>query len=282
MSSLKGHKGAITSVQYKPDLHMVLSGSLDSSFRLWDPVDISSSANDQSFRAFSGYTVAVTALSAVSTGPQVATASSAGKVHLWDMDKGVSLFKGGYMASFFMVVGLVLTYPFGWLVDRFHPLRITVFASLVLVPIPFISYFVVYDYIHLVYLEVPKVFFFGIVGAASMPFLISLLPKEKFGQMCSANGLVKQLSLAVLGYTGAAFMDYVTENTLLTDNFRYSFLWSGVGFVLYQITLLAIYREWKKLGGDTGYVPPGSELEKEKLGQTAQTTSQEAETAPAS
>ena len=94
------------------------------------------------------------------------------------------------------------------------------------------------------------------VGAASMPLLISLLPKEKFGQMCSANGLVKQLSMAVLGYGGAAFMDYVTQNTLLTDNFRYAFLWTGVGFILYQVTLLAIYREWKKLGGDEGYVAP--------------------------
>lgn len=253
---LKGHKGAITSVQYKPDLHMVVSGSLDGSFRLWDPADISSTANDQSVRAFSGYTAGVTTLSSVDTGPQVATASSAGKVHLWNMDKGVSLFKGGYMASFFGIVGLVLTYPFGWLVDRYHPLRITVFASLVLMPIPFISYFVVHDYVHLVYLEVPKVLFFGVVGAASMPLLISLLPKEKFGQMCSANGLVKQFSLAVLGYGGAAFMDYVTENTLLTDNFRYAFLWGGVGFVLYQITLLAIYWEWKKLGGDNGYVAP--------------------------
>jgi WD40 repeat protein len=280
--SLKGHKGAITSVQYKPDLHMVLSGSLDSSFRLWDPVEISSTANDQSYKAISGYTVGVTALSSPGAGPQVATASSAGKVHLWDMDKGVSLFKAGYMASFFGIVGLVLTYPFGWLVDRYHPLRITVFASLVLMPIPFISYFAVYDYVHLVYLEVPKVFFFGIVGAASMPFLISLLPKEKFGQMCSANGLVKQLSMAVLGYSGAAFMDYVTDNTLLTDNFRYAFLWMGVGFVLYQAMLLAIYWEWKKLGGDAGYAPPGSELEKNKLAEAAQVTEQAAEAVPVS
>ena len=156
VASLKGHKGAITSVQYKPDLRMVLSGSLDSSFRLWDPIDISSTANDQSIRAFSGYTEGVTALSSVDTGPQVATASSAGKVHLWNMDKGVSLFKGGYMASFFGIIGLVLTYPFGCLVDRYHAVRITVFASLVLMPIPFISYFVVHDYVHLVYLEVPQ------------------------------------------------------------------------------------------------------------------------------
>ncbi len=269
--SLKGHKQAITSVQYKPDLHMVLSGSLDSSFRLWDPVDISATASDQSVRAFSGYTMGVTALSAADDGPEVATASSAGKVHLWNMDKGVSLFKSGYMASFFGIIGLVLTYPFGWLVDRYHPLRITVLASLILMPIPFISYFVVHDYVHLVYLEIPKVFFFGIVGAASMPFLISLLPKEKFGQMCSANGLVKQLSMAVLGYIGAAFMDYVTDNTLLTDNFRYAFLWSGAGFVIYQATLLAIYWEWKKLGGDAGYLPPGSAVEKEKImAQTGQ------------
>jgi WD40 repeat protein len=274
--TLKGHKQAITSVQYKPDLHMVLSGSLDSSFRLWDPVDISLTANDQSVRAFSGYTLGVTALSSAADGPRLATASTAGRVHLWNMDKGVSLFKSGYMASFFGIVGLVLTYPFGWLVDRYHPLRITVFASLVLMPIPFISYFVVYDYVHLVYLEIPKVFFFGIVGAASMPFLIALLPKEKFGQMCSANGLVKQLSLAVLGYVGAAFMDYVTDNTLLTDNFRYAFLWSGVGFVLYQVTLLAIYWEWKKLGGDAGYIPPGSAPDEEKPVPAVQATEPEA------
>lgn len=256
--ALKGHKQAITSVQYKPDLHLLVSGSLDGSARLWNPVDISPLASDQSLKTLSGYMDGVTALAVTDRGNRIVCLSASGNLHLWNLDAGVSLRKTGLMASFFGIIGLLLAYPLGALVDRFHALRSTLLASLLLIPVPFLSYCFVHDYMAMVWIEAYKAPIFGLVGAAGMPLLIAIFPKDKFGQMCSANGLVKQASALVLGLIGAVFMDWVTQKTMLTDNFRYGALWMGTGFVIYAFTIWGIYRHWLKLGGDKNYRPPES------------------------
>lgn len=255
VATLVGHKQAITALAWKEDLHLLVTGSTDGSVRLWDPTHVDSLANDQAVKSISGYTDAVTALAAQPQGPGVVSASRAGELHLWNVDAGISLRKVGIMASFFGIISMLLAYPLGALVDRFHALRITLIASLALVPVPFLSYFCVYDYQATAWLEIYKVPVFGIVGAASMPLLISLFPKDKFGQMCSANGLIKQASQIVVGLGGAVFLDWLTRKTLLTENFRYGSLWMGFGFALQALVFWLIYREWKRLGGD-GYKAP--------------------------
>ena len=255
VATMVGHKQAITSLAWKDDLRLLVSGSRDKSVRLWDPTRVDSLANDNAVRSISGYTDGVTGVAAQSQGPGVVSASQAGELHLWNVDAGISLRKVGIMASFFGIIGMILAYPLGALVDRFHALRITLWASIGLVPVPFISYFLVYDYQATAWLEVYKVPVFGIIGAAGIPLLISLFPKDKFGQMCSANGLIKQASQIVVGLLGAVFLDWLTRKTLLTENFRYGALWMGFGFILQAGIFYLIYREWKRLGGNAYQAP---------------------------
>jgi len=252
----QGHKKAVFAIQYKPDLRMVLSGSADGTVRLWDPVNISPTAGDQALRTFSGYTDDVTSFSAVPDGAALLNASTVGRLHLWDIDQGVSLRKAGYMAAFFAIFSVLLAYPLGALVDRFHPIRIMLISCLLTVPLQFAAFFLVTDYRALVFIECFKVLLFALQGAAGIPMLISVFPKSSYGQMCSANALVRQFTQLVVGVLGSLFLDWLTQKSLLTDNFRYGYLWMSGGFVLSTLALLALYREWKRLGGDEHYVPP--------------------------
>jgi len=252
----KGHKQAIFAVRYKPDLRMILSGSSDSSIRLWDPVDISAKADDQSQRTFSGYTTGVTCLDCAAQGPVLVNAGASGALHLWDMDQGVSLRKAGYMAAFFAFISLLLQYPMGALVDRFHPIRITLLSCLLITPLQFACFFLISDYRSIVFIECFKMPLFALQNAAGIPMLIMVFPKEHYGQMCSANALVRSLAALVGGLAGSLFLDWLTQKSLLTDNYRYGYLWLGAGFVLGTLALSAVYYQWKKLGGDKGYVPP--------------------------
>lgn len=254
--ALKGHKQAIVAVCYAPGLHMLLSASTDGSARLWNPADVDALASDQTLKTFTGYMSDVTSMTAAARGHRMLCASGSGALHLWDVDAGVSLRKMGIMASFFGALGLLLAYPLGALVDRFHAVRVTLFASVAVIPVPFLFYYLAHDYRALVWVEVVKAPFFNLIGAAGIPMLIALLPKEKFGQMCSANGLVKQASALLLGLFGAAIMDELTDRTLQTDNFRYAQLWMGFGFAAYALLIWVIYREWRRLGGPGNYRPP--------------------------
>ena len=94
-----------------------------------------------------------------------------------------------------------------------------------------------------------------VTGAAGMPMMVMLLPKSKYGQMCSANALVKQLVAAIAGLLGAMLMDWLTAESLNTDNFRYGFLFEAAAGVLTLATLVAVYRYWIRLGADK-YVAP--------------------------
>ena len=252
---LKGHKKAICSIVYKADIRMILSGSLDGSVRLWNPVDISEIAGDQSFKSISGYTSAVTSIACVTDGKTMINASDNGMLHVWDIDQGISLRKGGISSSFFQILALLLAYPMGAWVDRFNPIRVACWMSIIVVPFSPLSYFLFHDYLSGLWLHLSSTVFMGILTATAIPILITLLPKSKFGQMCSANAMVRQMIRLCIGMPLALFMDMLTESSLNTGNFRYAYILDGAAFFMYAVALWVVFYYWKKLGGDK-YVPP--------------------------
>lgn len=254
-SGLKGHKATITAVQYKADIRKILSGSMDGSVRLWDPVELSMIATDQSFISYSGYTSGVTSFACEARGKLMVNASDQGKLHVWDLDEGISLRKGGVRGSFFMLLSILLAYSFGALADRFNPIWITLWTTTLLVPIQAAGFFFMKDYMSSTWIECFKMPVFAIQAAAQMPFMIMLLPKTKFGQFCSANGMVRAVVAMASGIGGALFMDWVTNFSLDTDAFRYGMLWVSGGTLLNAIALWIVFWHWKKLGGQK-YVPP--------------------------
>ncbi len=75
-----------------------------------------------------------------------------------------------------------------------------------------------------------------------------ILPREQYGQFCSATSMLWHFGLMVTLPICGKVMDVMGD--------RYVFAWfavsSGVGLVL----LYVLYLDWKKLGGDENYVPP--------------------------
>jgi WD40 repeat protein len=258
--SMKGHKAAIVGVMYKPDIRVILSASLDESVRVWKPLDmtdeVTKKADDQAFRSFSGYTRGVTALSAQNDGKVMVNASVDGKLHVWDIDQGISLKKGSrYAANFFAILTLLLAYPVGALIDRLNPIKIVLWCTFLGLPAALIRYFFFTDYvsnfwINLVWMPVGM-----LNGMAALPMMVMLYPKTKYGQFSSANAMVKQFVGAFAGILGALLMDQLTNGSYDTDNYRYSYLFSfGVNTVSF-LCLVGVFFYWKKLGGEH-YVAP--------------------------
>ena len=165
--------------------------------------------------------------------------------------------------------GLLLQYPCGWLSDRFGPIRLTLVSVVLTAALNFAQFFFLHglpSYITFIGLGLVVGSLFG---AASMPMLIALMPESKFGQFCSANGTFRSLVIIAFAPLGAWWLDRVTQhnNPALVDNYRYAFLWVGVCYVLYAITLMVVIKHWQKRGGVHGYVPPGSEGEVAGVGE---------------
>jgi WD40 repeat protein len=295
IGELKGHKQAVTCIAYKPDLRMLLSGSHDETVRLWDPVELIkperggspeqagiwarvglalglTSKTDQTLRSYSGYTHQVTGIACADSGSLLVNTSDrlvgessglparecTGMLHVWDLDQGISLKKRGIAGSFWGLIGILIAYPVGVLVDRFNPLRITIALSLVTLPFQIISVFYIRDYVSSTVINAVRMPFGALLGVAFMPLLIMIFPRTKFGQFSSARALLAQGVAAIAVPMGAICMDFLTVFTYDTDAFRYVYLFHAVITLLSLIPLWLAYRQWKRLGGD-GYVAPDLE-----------------------
>ena len=252
---LKGHKQAVTSLVYKPDIRSILSGSRDGSVRLWQPWDISKLADDQSFKTFSGYTHAITAIGLPEHGAKMINASADGTLHVWNIDQGISLAKGGQRGIFLAILGMIIAVPLGMILDKFNPIRLTLLTSLLVLPIPFMTYLWLHDYMFGLWTEMYRVPLNMLAAMAGLPMAVMVYPRAKYGQMCSAGAIIKQLCAIGGGLSGAILMDYLTAKSLNTDAYRYGYLFQGLTATLSFLALLGVYYFWKRMGGND-YVAP--------------------------
>jgi len=59
-------------------------------------------------------------------------------------------------------------------------------------------------------------------------------------------------------------MDQMTNAGQDKDAFRWMFVWGGALQLLAFVCLLGAYRWWRRLGGDTDYLAPGSALDRQR------------------
>jgi len=180
---------------------------------------------------------------------------------------GLDLASVGKIAGVASLVSMLLMYPMGSLVDRFHPLRVMFVAQLgVCLVVPFKLIFLFYDF--------PKDTAFWVYAAlagialpmnvantaAALPMIMRIFPHERFGQFSSANAMCAAVGTMAGGVLAGLFLDLMKSTSGSADYYyRYAPIWSTVFMILSLIATSFIFREWKRLGGDSGYKPPISD-----------------------
>lgn len=189
---------------------------------------------------------------------------------------GLTMEQIGKIGAIVAIVTMIFQYPSGWLVDKFHAVRVTFVTLVLMIPIDFFAFFYLRDLNTYIIFSGIKLVIFGLNGAAGMPLHVLIFPRDKFGQFASCNGMMRSTSLMLTGIFGAMFMDYFTDNSANKFEFRWMFIWMAVCQALAAIALFTVYGIWKKRGGAKGYVPPGSLREKEMLAAAAAAAAGEA------
>lgn len=173
------------------------------------------------------------------------------------MQLKLSLQQIGDVAAWTGIATFCLAYPMGMFVDRRNPILLTTIMTAFIIPAHILSFFFKVDFPSFLVFAIILLGINGLFTAAHMPMLVSILPKAKFGQFCSANGMAKGLG-TMLGGVGVGlflkFMDHHTpgENT----HYRWIFIWIGLLHILSLTFLLLLNREWQRLGGKLGYTAP--------------------------
>lgn len=179
-------------------------------------------------------------------------------------DMGLSLEQIGQLMGVGGLWSVILYYFGGVLADRFHPLRtllIAVACNTALGFTGFIWLFVtppaqIFYYISLLtgIIAAP---ISVLVGVSAMPTEMRIFPKERYGQFCSANALVRSIFVLVGSPVAGIFLD-VMKKVHHGSNFGYRYIpaWTSLFSVLSLTCLYLVFREWKRLGGDKSFAPP--------------------------
>jgi len=163
------------------------------------------------------------------------------------------------------LVALLLQYPAGWLADRWSPVRVYLIASLwsiLGVVLQCAWVFVNFDdYFHngnLKFMWVTSLAFMplgAIREASELPMYMRILPKERYGQFCSANAMIRAFAMMYGSIVAGWFIASLEPRF---GEWRYT--WTSVWVLMWQVPgvvmVVLMYRTWKRLGGGKNYVPP--------------------------
>lgn len=147
-------------------------------------------------------------------------------------------------------ISLVLAYPIGVLADRFHPLRLGLWVSFLYGALMIWASIATVDAVTF------SIFFIahGVITGSYMTATASLgqrlYPKAKFAQFASAWGLIFGLGFVVAAPLTGLLLD------LIGNEYRYTFLLSGILAILGGAAFMVTNRFFLRLGGNTDYVAP--------------------------
>jgi MFS family permease len=161
-----------------------------------------------------------------------------------DMDFYFKCIAGSYMVS------LALAYPLGALVDRFHPLRISLVVLALYGLTMLAGFFYVHDQSSFCAILVLHTVLSGTYFTTSASLGQRLLPQSKFATIGSAGGILAGLVAIIL----PPFLGRLLDGS--GHHYHYLFP-AGLGLTAIGVgASLVLYRKFLQLGGPINYFPP--------------------------
>ena len=162
---------------------------------------------------------------------------------------GMSSEQFGHAFAIVLAVQLPVLLLLGPVIDRFHPIRVGLFGYIALAVAGVAGYLLIHGQTS--FLILTNVAFIAITVFQSAISTLGprVLPREKYGQFCSATMIVVETGMLVLAWACGAMLDQWGVSFL--------FLWltgfAGLGLA----ANLVFFRAWRQHGGDDRYVAPG-------------------------
>ena len=185
-------------------------------------------------------------------------------VIFFNREMGLSLDQIGKLGAIGSIASMAAMYCMSIFVDRWHPLRITVYGALFGVLGSFMSMvwiFVTIPGNYFFWLNLSNVligtFLGALVAVATFPSDMRIFPQSRFGQFCSAQAMLQSAFTVIAGILAGLFID-VVRNLCHGSNYayRFIFLWITVFAGISAVFRVMSYIEWHRLGGDKHFHPP--------------------------
>ena len=155
-------------------------------------------------------------------------------------------------------------------VNRWHPMRVEIYFYFFLVttaPLTLRWLFGTLPPTVFVWMGIANtccsLFISGANQICSLPSLMLLFPKSRFGSYCSMQALLRSTCYMLMSILCGAFFDFLKNHyaaTLGNDQFAFRFVmpWTIPWYLVTPVFGFLLYREWGRHGGQRNYAPPAS------------------------
>ena len=184
------------------------------------------------------------------------------------MEMGMTLDNIGKQGAIWSATSIFAMYLAARFIDRWHPLRVQVYLSIFTVITGVSSWvwiFVTLPGNYFFWLSTAgnfiSVFLAALATVSSLLIQMRILPKSRFGQMCSGYGLVSSVFTFVASLMAGLFLDAIRWMYFGSAHspefaYRFNFLWTVFFSVISAALSVRVYSRWYRLGGDKAYRAP--------------------------
>ena len=182
----------------------------------------------------------------------------------FNLEMGLTLDQIGKINAVSSIAMMAAMYCMAIFVDRWHPLRITVYGAVFGVLANFMALvwiFVTLPGNYFFWLNLGNIlvatFLNALVAVAGLPTEMRIFPQSRFGQFCSAQAMLRSTFTVIFGVLAGLFIDLVRILCNGSDySYRFIFLWTTVFAGISATFLVKVYIEWHRMGGDKHFHPP--------------------------
>ena len=161
---------------------------------------------------------------------------------------GMSVAEYGEVMAYGSLGAALIVLPLGKIMDRTHPIYLYFIGGIIIIVTNVLGYFYVRGPKSFMIVGVSMAMVYAIQNLAGTPLGISLMPRDKYGQFCSAQQILVSLTVSASSVLGGKLIDRF--------GYRVIFVWDFTITALATLTLLVVLYDWKRLGGRSHYQPP--------------------------
>ncbi len=161
---------------------------------------------------------------------------------------GIAVGTYGKICGYSTIISLTVIFFLGKIMDKTHPMLIYFLGGVFIMVVNVFGFFFVHTTMTFAVIAFATSIMYGAQGLAQAPLLISILPREQYGQFASANSMVNSVAVLIGAWLGGRLTDIF--------GYRVMFVWDFCVTLLAMTALIGVYHEWKRYGGKAAYAPP--------------------------
>lgn len=149
-----------------------------------------------------------------------------------------------------LACSFLLAIPIGWLCDKVHSTRVAMVAIGLYAVGTLLAFLFIRDARTFTIAQIICGTIAGAWSTAYLPMNMVIFPKAEYATFASAMGLVIAVAVMLASSAAGQMLDS------LHHQYRYIYLWASVFSLLSLLSMLVVYRKFKRYGGVAGYVAP--------------------------